>query len=419
MQDDGTWLQEAWKLDPAWPQSLPGIAHANEQLYIPSMGNDTDGILIVLDSSALQQAAATNLVALATAGRFDSPWDGVHLDLEGIPSAYKNKLSDFLRVLSDAIRGAGLTCAISVRGKVSDPGPDYDSAYSYDFSILDEVADYVDLRLYGFWKPLDDPYQDKSVGPYWWLSDCIDYALSQGIPANKLFLAYGTFAMYYPDSAAIDSSSPTYAQALTLCNDNATYLGWVETGAYGRVREKKAILGAGHAWAHDADVARHAMGLITDNALGGLAYYIPGMEDDATWTAISDWRTGVVPWHGYIAVENLDLAAGQFTALLAIIKGQGRLSDRQPAYITHSRTVSAAITVTEAVFRYGEMTEDQCIQWLAAVLEVDPTGVTLAEAGDVWTLTHDGTDYVTIELFGGLDSDWATSGAACRAYLAG
>ena len=126
LQADGTWLQESGKIAHPWPQSIPGIAQTNGHLYMPMVECDRSAILDGLDNPAVQEAAASNLVALAESGRFDSPWDGVCLDLEGIPSAYKDKLSDFLYLISYKVRAAGFPLAIWVRGKVSDPGPDYD-----------------------------------------------------------------------------------------------------------------------------------------------------------------------------------------------------------------------------------------------------------------------------------------------------
>ncbi len=304
-----------------------------------------------------------------------------------------------------------------MRGKVSDPGPDYDTAYAYDFSILNGIADFVDVRLYGFWNPLDDPYYDRSMGPYWWVSDCLDYAMGQGILRDKILLGYGTFGRYYPDSEQVDAYYVTHAQALTLCGDAATYLQWQETGAYGRVREKSADLGAGHVWAHDLDTTRHALGLATERELYGIAYFVPGQEDNDTWTAINEWRAGEAPWHGYILTDNLALTAGQYADFLALVQGQGRLAHWNPSNLTHSRTLDASETVVEAVFRYGEMAQEQCIQWLAITLGVDPAGVSCSEAGNVWTLTYDGTDYVDLTLFGGHGSSWETSGTACRAYV--
>lgn len=285
LQADGAWLQEPWKLEPPWPQNLPGIAHQAGQLYMPGVGNDRDGIVAVLENPDLQEAAADSLIVLATTGRFDSPWDGVYLDLEGIPFSHRQQLSDFLYLLSARIRQAGLAVGVSTRGRTADTGPDPEDAYTYDFRVVAEVADYVDLRCFGYWAP-----RPRSIGPYWWLESCIQYALSNGIDPHRMTLGLGNFSRYWPDSASGRSDDITYGLAMALVSDAGATVEWIASNANGLVREWYAEVGEGHIWIHDGDTVRDGLGLIDSYRLLGITLFAPGMGDEHHWQVIQEWR---------------------------------------------------------------------------------------------------------------------------------
>jgi spore germination protein YaaH len=286
LQADGTWLQEDWAISPHWPQSLPSIARNASHLYMPGVGNDRAGIVTVLDNPALQAIAAHNLVTLATSGRFDSPWDGIYLDLEGIPLAYQRPLSDFLYILSDEIRQSGLIVGISTRGRTGDMGSDYEDAYTYDFAVVGQTADYFDMQCYGYWNP-----SPRSISPYWWIEACIQYALSKQIARERITLGLGNFSKYWPESTSAFADEITYDRAIQLVADAGAALQWIEQNQNGTVREYFATVGAGHIWIHNGDTYRHGLDLIDRYDLLGNTLFITGAGDDLTWQTIKAWRT--------------------------------------------------------------------------------------------------------------------------------
>lgn len=304
LQADGTWLQETWKLNPAWSQVLPSQARNEGQKYIPTVSNDIAGILTVLDSPALQETAADGLVALATTGRFDSPWDGVAVDLEGIPSTYKTKLSTFYQLLSEHLRAANVPVLISVRGIASDPGPDYDSAYSQDFSVIAAAADFVDLRCYGYWNPLP-----RSTAPHWWIEACIQFALGQGVSADQIMLGLGNFARYFPDSEQPWTFyEVTHEKARALIQGAYSSSEWIEANGNGTVREWYSVVGSGHLWLHDGATLKYGLDLIDKYNLRGLSLFIPGMGNGSEWQAIGKWNMAAKGW---VTPEVLNYKPGQ------------------------------------------------------------------------------------------------------------
>lgn len=289
---DGSWEQEPWKYKSLFGQSLPGLAAAAGRLYLPTVDCKRTEVLAVLDDPALQQLAADNLVVLATVGRFDSPWNGVDLNFEGIPSDYQDRLSAFFYRLSCALHLAGLTVSVSARGRTADSGEDYDDAYTTDFAVIAQIADVLNLYCYGFWSPVSGWLQ-RSIAPYWWIKDSIEYAIDKGTPHERIILGCGTFCRYFPNSSSGSGRVEiTYQQALDLTGQSNTFQRWIECDSNGLVRERQADLGVGHIWIHDGDTIRHSLDLVDEFGLAGIALFSPGCGDAYHWQVIENWRTG-------------------------------------------------------------------------------------------------------------------------------
>lgn len=286
LQADGSWLQESWKkIDPPWPQSLPTLASDAGQQYIPVMSNDAASTLIVLDSQTLQQTAADGLVTLATKSRFDSPWDGAMFGIEGIPLAYKDKLSDFFQLLSYKLRSEDISVNVWVRARTGDTGPDYDDAYSHDFAVLAQIADVVELGCYSYWNP-----QPRSIAPHWWVEASIQYALSKGIPAQRIRLCLASFCDYWPITGLNAVHEITHSQAIQLIQDANSFVQWIESNENGLVREKYADVGRGHIWLHDGDTMRHSLDLVDEYGLRGISLFTPEFGSNSTWDTIAGWK---------------------------------------------------------------------------------------------------------------------------------
>ena len=118
----------------------------------------------------------TGLVAMAQSGRFDSPWDGVYLDFEGVEADYHQAMSDFLDRIARAVKDAGMLLGVSVGGVYNDPGVIPSAPEDvYDLKVVSELADTVDIRCYDYWYP-----PPRSIAPFWWIEACLQYGLGQG-----------------------------------------------------------------------------------------------------------------------------------------------------------------------------------------------------------------------------------------------
>ena len=276
---DGSWYQMIARTQTEWPQLLPTIAQQNGHRYMPVVSSKTvDDLITVLNSSDLQLLAANNLIELATT-RYDAMWDGVLVEFEGVPAEYRNKMSDFLYLLSYKIRSTGMQMGMSIHGHMESGN----ATMPYDLTVIGQIADIVAYYCYGYWRPLP-----QSLAPHWWIDECIQYALNQGIPAQRLMLGVPVFSKYW-ETASGPKREITYSQAIDIVHSANTMVQWIEKNENGLVRERFADVGEGYIWIQDGDTLRHNLALVDKYGLAGVNIFLSGMESVDVWDLISEW----------------------------------------------------------------------------------------------------------------------------------
>ena len=132
-------------------------------------------------------------------------------------------------------------------------------------------------------------------------------------------------------------------------------------------------------------------------------------------------------WHGYFAIEDLNLTDAQRDTLVDVLKALGPDSHPSPACLNHWRTrLDGDAAIFEALFREDMLTVDAFKQRLGAIFGVDPATIdhtlTIFHFGDgdtpVAVFSRSGVNYLRMALFGGVNATWQESGDECRAYLA-
>jgi len=299
----GDWIQNNVELARPWSLSLPNVARSHNQLYIPSVSNDTD-IETILDSTILQETAADNLVALATT-RFDAPWDGVLFDFINISYAYRDKLSDFYILLSNKLHAAGLLFIPCMRG-IANHSSEVLEEYAHDLSILDDISDFIMYYVYTFWQPVGGVILYRSPAPYWWINDCIQYALHKGISEEKLIIGFGSYSLYLTDSTDWNTSNEiTYNQAIQIAQDEGADINLIElVNNLGVYKEKFATIDSGHLWIHDSETLEYSLDLLDRYSISGIADFILGAGDSSRWQIVENWKNSEIE----VNMANIDLS---------------------------------------------------------------------------------------------------------------
>ena len=132
-------------------------------------------------------------------------------------------------------------------------------------------------------------------------------------------------------------------------------------------------------------------------------------------------------WHGYFAIEDLNLTDAQRDTLIGVLRKLGPDTHPSPACLNHWRTrLDGDAAIYEALFNEELLTVDAFKDRLATIFNIDPATIdhvlTIFHFGTgstpVVVFSRNGTDYLRMALFGGPDATWMESGDECRAYLA-
>jgi hypothetical protein len=129
-------------------------------------------------------------------------------------------------------------------------------------------------------------------------------------------------------------------------------------------------------------------------------------------------------WHGYFALEILNLTDPQRDTLVDAIRSLVHSTrSRFPQYDLNVRVrPDGDAAIFEAAFNEDNLTVSWFKDRLAAVFEIDPATIdhrtSQTQYGPVVVFERpSGTDRIRVALFGGVGADWEDSRRACVAYL--
>lgn len=132
----------------------------------------------VLAAPAARLHAIQAVVGLVLA----NDYDGIHLDVEGLPPSDREALVSFVRDIAIPLRSHGKLTTIAVAAKAEETTTGW--AGPYDYRALGELCDLVAVMAYDYHVPSGAP---GPVAPLDWVEGVLRYATSQ-IPPSKLLL---------------------------------------------------------------------------------------------------------------------------------------------------------------------------------------------------------------------------------------
>lgn len=280
LQADGTWTRHS-STESRFATYLLDTTRALNQDYLPAsvpwgaVGGQ-DSFLDLLEQPSRWQGIADGLVEMALTNS-DAPWSGILYDWPDIPADKVSAQEQFVAVISDTTRAAGLPFGVSFRGIV--PG---DESWSPSLDVLRDITDWFDYYMYIYW---NQPY---SPSPFWWAEASVENALQHGFQARQIYLGLFVACYYYGDGF---NYWITHDQAMQLVRENGATVEWVEDHAAGLIREKYAKIGkTGHLWIHDGDTLQPRLALADEYDLGGVMLFVLGCGAESVWQAIAEWK---------------------------------------------------------------------------------------------------------------------------------
>lgn len=216
-------------------------------------------------------------------------FDGINIDLEGLPEEIGPYFVQFMRELSATVRPEG--CVVSVDLNVPTGWNGY---YRYD--VMGDVCDYICLMAY------DEHYANDttagSVASYPWVQAGVQDALTEGIPSEKLVLCMPLYTRVWSLTAS-GMVMPEYTRTISmeeawdLVNND-----WYEEVEWDRTTGQyyaEIIYGdnsKSRVWLEDARSMQLRIDLAKAKELGGVALWYYGWDTTEIWDLIADYEHG-------------------------------------------------------------------------------------------------------------------------------
>lgn len=244
--------------------------------------------MLVFESKAdkLEQVLATaesriNLVNQIIYVVEQEGYDGVNIDFEYVKATDKDRYSEFIKILNEALksRGKSLSLSLPVKTEKADWWP------GYDYETLGKYSDFVVLMAYD--KNPSTPGPQSGID---WVEEVVDYAISR-IPAEKVVLGIG----YY----GYDWASTGKRGAIIPKRNGATYLIFADELAekYGLSLSIDEKSGLSYGRYTDDDGVSHEVWMENDRTVDAKAKLVvrKGLKGVALWrlgyTTPSFWNT--------------------------------------------------------------------------------------------------------------------------------
>ena len=267
-------LVAGWNAEnPTWRAAMTGT------LLMPTIQNlvnnsfDAAAVTTMLSSATTRDAHAEAIAQLVVTKAFD----GIDIDYERVPTAQRANFTAFVTTLSQKLHAANKKLSVTVYAKASDK-ENWNGPGSQDFVALGKLCDSIKIMAY------DYSYDGSTAGaitPLDWLDRVTAYAEST-ISADKIFVG---LPFYGYDWTGTTGKTVTYASALKLAQTNGASIVRDANG------EATFSYGGTHTvYFQDATAYQKKVDLLRQKhpRIGGLAAWVAGQEDPATWRILRD-----------------------------------------------------------------------------------------------------------------------------------
>lgn len=227
----------------------------------------------VLADANLRSFLAKNIVDTSVMYKYD----GINIDFEGLESNDRDNFISFLRELKGYATESGLKLTVSLHA-MTEATTWYQG---YNFKEIGNIADDVVLMAYDYHNPSTT---SGPIAPYWWVNDAIEYAIDNGIPAEKILLGIGFYGYDWSDGGS--ASTLTIDEVINKLGgmqynfdskNLSPYFEYVENGV-------KHII-----WFEDGDSIDLKLKLIRMYGLKGAAFWRIGTISESQMPGFNMW----------------------------------------------------------------------------------------------------------------------------------
>jgi spore germination protein YaaH len=252
-------------------------------------GFDQPSLHRVLTDSGARAQALRSLAALCR----DNKFDGIQFDFENFHVRDRDAFTAFTREAVDSVHRAGCQLSAAVVPRLGDdPGTNsydrwiYDNwRGGFDYKALADTLDFISYMTYAQHTGGSPP---GPVAGYPWMSACLQYVLSLGVPPNKISLGLASYSdWWYPayddqGGARLRGSDISYPRVEAILDSAGVTPVWDDTQkAPHAMWEVHGVFR--HAWLEDARALVAKRELARQYHLRGYSVWVLGSEDETVW----------------------------------------------------------------------------------------------------------------------------------------
>lgn len=250
-------------------------------------GVETHMLVFEAEAAKLEKILATSSSRMSVVNQIinfveKESYDGVNIDFEYVKATDKDRFSDFIKTLYEALksRGKSLNLSLPVKTEKADWWP------GYDYEALGKYSDFVVLMAYD--KNPATPGPQSGID---WVEEVVDYAIAR-IPAEKVVLGLGYYGYDWANTGKRGAIIPE--------RNGATYLVFADelSEEYGlklSIDEKSGLSygkyidgnGVSHeVWMENNKTIDAKAKLVLNKGLKGVALWRLGFTTPSFWDAL-------------------------------------------------------------------------------------------------------------------------------------
>jgi spore germination protein YaaH len=218
---------------------------------------------------------------------------GIQFDFENIHVSDRNEYTAFYQDAAAALHKEGFAISMAVVPRISDdPGPtsyhkwiyDYWRGV-YDYKAIADVSDFISFMTYDQHTHLTPP---GPVAGMPWMTQCIDFLLSLGIPAEKISIGFPFYSTYWfpfakdEQTQHVSGRQLSYPDAKAVADRNHAVIRWDETEQVNYTVYCNQGLNE-HIYFEDAKSLSAKLKLMTKYGFRGFSVWRLGNEDPEVW----------------------------------------------------------------------------------------------------------------------------------------
>ncbi len=239
-----------------------------------------------------QARSIASMVALCKEHRFY----GLQFDFENIHVTDRDAYTNYYRAAAAALHKEGFAISMAVVPRISDdPGP---TSYHkwiyeywrgvYDYKAIADVSDFISFMTYDQHTHLTPP---GPVAGMPWMIDCIEFVLSQGVPAEKISIGFPFYSTHWFPYAKdeqvqhVAGRSYSYKDVKGIADQHKATIRWDDTEKVNYTIFCNEGLNE-HIYFEDAKAMKAKLELLRLYPFRGFSIWRLGNEDPEVWKVL-------------------------------------------------------------------------------------------------------------------------------------